>query len=299
MTPAITPSLTLTFTGTPALTDTPVNTPTKTATSGAYLTAQIIATPDAVNAGDIITVIMVVTNTGNTAADNVMPSSLAIAGTGGVSVLTSPSSMVSIPAGASVAFTWTYNADSPGAVTFQGSADGIDAAGAWPVTSGLVTGNAVAIGVPLPTSTFTGTPTATRTPANTFTGTPTVSCTLTNVFTATPTRTPVPVDAEDLKITDALAYPNPYNPGTGTPLTIRADFSRKHRNLTVKLYTSALRCIGEFKFPDSPWAGTRTLSVPDSSLAGLANGSYYYIITAENENGKKAKSNIPSLIILK
>src|ERR1035437_4878494 len=308
MTPTITPSLTLTltltltFTGTPTLTDTPVNTPTKTATSGAYLTVQIIGTP---NAGDTITVIMIVTNIGDTAADNVLPSGLAIAGTGGVSAVTSPSSMVSIPAEGTVAFTWTYNADSSGVVTFQGSASGIDAVGAWVVTSGLVTSNEVAFGVSLPTITFTDTPSATHTPANTFTGTPTamdtptVLYTPTNVFTATPTRTPVPVDAKDLKITDELVYPNPYNPGLGIPMGIRADFSQKHRNTMVEIYTSALRHIKEFKFPDSPWAGERTLSIPDSSFVGLASGSYYYIITTENENGEKAKSAISKHIILK
>jgi hypothetical protein len=303
ITPSLTATLTHTFSSTATVTDTPVNTPTQTATSGAYLTAQIIVTPSAVNAGDTITVIMTLTNTGNTAADNVMPSGLAISGTGSVSELTSPASMISIPAGASVTFTWTYNADSSGIVTFQGSASGIDAAGSWAVTSGLVTSNALAIGVPLPTITFTATttytPTVTDTPANTFTGTPTVSYTATKAFTVTPTQTPAPLDAENFEITDEMVYPNPYNPGLGMPLKITADFSQKHRNMKVKIYTSSLRCIRVFEFLDSPLPGIRTLSVPASRLAGLANGSCFYFITAENEKGARAKSNISNLVILK
>jgi hypothetical protein len=119
------------------------------------------------------------------------------------------------------------------------------------------------------------------------------------VLTATPTRTPAPADAENFEITGEIGYPNPYNPRLGMPLAIWADFSQKHRNTLVRIYTSSLRCIGEFTFPDSPWAGERTLTIPVASLTGLANGSYYYVITAENENSGKAKSKISSLIILK
>lgn len=382
-----TSTFTRTFTPTCTLTliNTPTCTPTKTATSGAYLAIQLIVTPDTVNAGQTITVIMVVTNTGNAAADSVLPSALTVAGTGGVSALVSPASAVSIPAAGTASFTWTYNADSSGIVSFQGSASGIDAAGAWVVASLTAASNMVAIGVPLPTrtltimptltntpaNTHTRTPTAVNTPANTFTtvptnvdtptntfttvpttvntpvntitvtrtaintpvntvtvtqtavdtpantltptaiNTPAVSLTPTSVATYTPTGTPIavftaiatltatPADAENFKITDVLIYPNPYNPELGMPLTIRADFSQKHRKIKVKLYTPSLRCIRTFDFPDSPWAGERSLSVASSGIAGLANGNYYYIITAENEKGEKAKSKIPSLIILK
>ncbi len=336
-----TPVNTNTPENTPTLTNTPLNTPTATATFGAYLTVQITGAPDTVNVGDTITVIMVVQNTGNTAADNVMPSALVIAGTGGVSVLTSPVSTASIPAAGTYAFTWTYNADSSGVVTFEGSAGGVDAAGAWPVTGGPVVSNVVAIGVPLPTNTFTATqtytytvtgtftrtptavnthvdtftatptaentpantytatPTATLTPSNTFTASPTASYTPTIVFTDTPTQIPTPADADVFEIKDETAYPNPYSPASGVPLTIRVDFSQKHRNAKVSIYTSGLRCIRTIEFPDSPWAGVRTLGIPAASLAGLANGSYYYVITAENERGEKARSKIPAFTILK
>jgi len=349
--PADTPTETATNTpvSTPTLTVTRENTPTATATSGAYLIIQLTGSPDTVNAGDTITVIMVVTNSGNTAADNVMPSGLVAAGDGSVSVLTSPSSAASVPAAGSVEFTWTYNADSSGVVTFEGSASGIDAVGAWAVTGGPAESNVVAIGVPLPTSTFTATPTGTYTatgtftrtptatntpenththtpsatntpedtftvtptvtytpentftvtPTNTFTRTPTASYTPTNVFTVTLTQTPVPEDREKFEITDTIAYPNPYNPGQGADLRIRADFSQKHRDVKVSIYTSALRRIRSIEFPDSPWAGVRTLSIPAASLQGLANGSYYYVITAENEEGRKTRSELPAFTILK
>ena len=82
-------------------------------------------------------------------------------------------------------------------------------------------------------------------------------------------------------------------------LTISADFSRKHGNVKVRFYTPALRCIRTYDFPASPWAGKRALNIAAAELAGLANGCYYYVITAEDGEGQKAKSKIPSLIILK
>ena len=150
-----------------------------------------------------------------------------------------------------------------------------------------------------PANTHTAIPTATYTHTNTYTQTPTASYTPTNVPADTPTQTPVPVDAENFEITDTLIYPNPYNPELGMNLTISTEFSRKHGNVKVRFYTPALRCIRTYDFPASPWAGKRALNIPASGLEGLANGCYYYVITAEDEEGKKAKSKIPSLIILK
>lgn len=160
-------------------------------------------------------------------------------------------------------------------------------------------------------NTFTRTVTRTATPANTFTATAAATLTATDVstviptatptsvFTITPTRTPAPADADSFEITDDTAYPNPYNPSLGLPLRIIADFSQGHRNTKVIVYTSALRRIREITCTDSLWAGPRTLVIPASSFDRIANGAFYYVITAENNNGTEARSSISGLIILK
>jgi hypothetical protein len=83
------------------------------------------------------------------------------------------------------------------------------------------------------------------------------------------------------------------------PLRIRVEFSQGNREVKVRLYTSSLRRIREFEFPDSLWAGVRTLDIPASAFDGLANGSYFYIISAENNARGKARSGIPSVMIIK
>jgi hypothetical protein len=82
------------------------------------------------------------------------------------------------------------------------------------------------------------------------------------------------------------------------PLKISAQFSRQHGNLKVGIYSQALRCVRKFEFPDSLWPGERTLDVQASDLAGLASGSYYYVITAK-DRGTAAKSAIRCVVILK
>lgn len=168
---------------------------------------------------------------------------------------------------------------------------------------------AVITDTPLPTNTPENTntriPTSTSTPENTFTrtptrtGTPTLTRTPTIVLTATPTRTPEPQDAEVFEITNMTGYPNPYNPAIGLPMHIRVEFSRKHTNVEGGVYTASLRCIKRIEFPDSLWAGERTLTIPASLLSGLANGSYYFVLTADSDNGAKARSKIQGFSILK
>jgi hypothetical protein len=107
------------------------------------------------------------------------------------------------------------------------------------------------------------------------------------------------LDAAVFAITGEVAGPNPYDPSDGTPLYINAVFSQGHSNMKIRIYSAGLRCVREYEFPDAPWAGTRSLSIPAASLTGLANGSYYYVITAENSKGQKVKSGIPCLVILR
>ncbi len=149
------------------------------------------------------------------------------------------------------------------------------------------------------TNTAVNTPAATASRTATYTHTIMPTATATPVNTITPTQTPAAADSETFKITGEIIYPNPYNPGFGTPLRLKAEFSQSHRNVVLRIYSSAMRLVRECKLPDSAWAGTRTMPLQATVFTGLANGCYFYVITAEGQNKETAKSGISGLIILK
>lgn len=100
-----------------------------TVQSSAALAAQLIAIPDIVSMGQLITVIMSVTNVGVANAVNVVPSpgSLSKIGTGGAVLVAGPSpASISIPGGSSGYFTWTFSAAGTGSLCFSGFAQGTD-----------------------------------------------------------------------------------------------------------------------------------------------------------------------------
>jgi hypothetical protein len=116
-----------------------------------------------------------------------------------------------------------------------------------------------------------------------------------------PTITPTPTISNVFVISNELVYPDPIQSGKGT-LHVRLDISQPPQSVRVKIYTFALRLI-----MDKTWqAGSITYlngrSVVDlsmSELGNIANGMYYYIVTAENGEGKKATSEIRSFVALK
>ncbi|HPD19024.1 MAG TPA: hypothetical protein PLF61_05110, partial [Candidatus Goldiibacteriota bacterium] len=95
-----------------------------------------ISQGDTVGTGDFITLIMSVTNTGTTAANNVAPKALLIDGAANVNHISGPlpATVPSLSGGAATRFTWTYQALTSGNVTFTGSASGIDSVNGMPVT---------------------------------------------------------------------------------------------------------------------------------------------------------------------
>jgi uncharacterized repeat protein (TIGR01451 family) len=129
----------------------------------ASLSAQIIAMPKNVSIGQMITVIMSITNTGQASALTVapLPQSLSLLGTGAVTALSMP--FLDIPiitGGGSGYFTWTFSAAGAGNICFSGLAQGYDANSGLPV-SGNGTSDCVDISATAPT--FTCTPTVTAT----------------------------------------------------------------------------------------------------------------------------------------
>jgi YVTN family beta-propeller protein len=102
------------------------------------LSASIVATPTSVTVGDSFTVTMTVSNTGGSAASNVVPSALTVGGDGGASQTSGPSpASATINAGGSQPFTFTYSASVAGSVTFSGSASGGGVGSATATSNGV------------------------------------------------------------------------------------------------------------------------------------------------------------------
>ncbi|HRU40057.1 MAG TPA: hypothetical protein P5511_09280, partial [Candidatus Goldiibacteriota bacterium] len=94
----------------------------------ANLVSEVISTPENAGIGWTITAVMNVYNTGEAQAVNVAPAWQVPSGTGQVTLISSPSSPVTINGGAAHGFTWTYQATAfTGSVIFSGNATGNDA----------------------------------------------------------------------------------------------------------------------------------------------------------------------------
>ncbi len=95
--------------------------------TGAELTANINASPTQVSQGQDITVVMLIRNMGQAAANAVIPSGLTLTGVQNLRLSSSPeTTSVTIQGGGSQEFTWGYTsvqADA-GSVFFSGNASG-------------------------------------------------------------------------------------------------------------------------------------------------------------------------------
>nr|MBP7792884.1 hypothetical protein [Candidatus Goldiibacteriota bacterium] len=153
-------------------------------------------------------------------------------------------------------------------------------------------------------ATNTHTPTATRTSTSTFTYTLTYTPTrtmtqtlmATATFTITMTATPEPV-SEELKITDVIPYPNPFNPEKDEKLKIGLGITQLNVDkYSVTIYTSGYRMIKEIK-KEIPLR-QNYIEIDTKDLQSLSNGTYYYYVIITKGN-KEAKSKIDKLIIMK
>jgi hypothetical protein len=154
------------------------------------------------------------------------------------------------------------------------------------------------------TATRTATPenTGTITPANSATYTASRTATRTNTYTPTPTGTSQPsptltrVESEKFEITDVLVYPNPAIKSADN-LNFRMNITRTPDLISIKIYTVSFRAIRKIEWSTGITSGNNVLQVPLKTLAGVASGSYYYIITAADKKGKTAKSKVGNFII--
>jgi hypothetical protein len=168
------------------------------------------------------------------------------------------------------------------------------------------TGTSTGTATSTDTLTFTSTATSTYTLTPTFSGTITATCTIT-VKTATPTftpylsptitMTPAQIQAGNPGITDVKIWPNPYNPDTGN-INFGYALGQDSEETELRIYTASFRLIKEIAVADSDLAGSKTRTVDASNFSGLASGTYYILIEAE-QSGREVKSQPAIIIILR
>jgi hypothetical protein len=98
------------------------------------------------------------------------------------------------------------------------------------------------------------------------------------------------------EITGVINYPNPYD--TAAPLYIQFNTTRDCINIVFRLYTASFRRV--LSINEGPFLrGNDTLQVGAKYLAGLSSGTYYYSIEGTDGSGKKTRSRIGIVIILR
>jgi pectate lyase len=164
-------------------------------------------------------------------------------------------------------------------------------------STSILTSSSTATVSPSRTVTRTATPSFTATLTLTLTLTATLTRTSTLTLTIPPTPTPTTAaTAVIFEITDVLSYPNPYN--FTSPLCIKFNTTRDLSDIVFRLYTASFRLV--LRLNEGAYLeGDRTMQVAVSYLAGLSNGTYYYLIEGMDNNGKKARGRIGTIMILR
>ena len=243
-----------------------------------------INAPAVAVAGQQLTVIMSVNNSGNSDVLDVFPSALTITGPPSSLVLASgpqPTSATSLAKGTAAVFTWVYNVVLPGTITFQGNASCNSGA--------IVSPLSISAGVSL---------LAAPTPTDTNTFTETITPFATPLFTGTPTPTPGD-HIEIVTATPVLIYPNPNPvPGTTPGRSIDYTVNRPISGAEFRIYTRMGRLIRKAEDTVARNQGICTMNADGVYFHGLAKGVYYYIIiVTDKATGRQAKSPIEKFIV--
>ncbi len=156
-----------------------------------------------------------------------------------------------------------------------------------------------------PTLTYTYSITATLTDTITLTATQTCTGTLKPAFTATATTytgtvTPTVIPTQSTPaILNPVIYPNPYNPTGSGDLHIKFQITQEIKNISLKIYTVAFRLVKEETWEGDFQAGEIEEDIAPGELYKLANGTYYFLLTAETSDGKTLKGKPATIIILR
>jgi hypothetical protein len=126
------------------------------------------------------------------------------------------------------------------------------------------------------------------------TGSVSVTVVVSPKATPTPTLTPQ-ADGGTLVIMKTDCVPNPLV--AGLPAHLGVKLSGPAEDLHMKVYTEALVAVGSVDFGAVP-AGWNSVSLP-SWVAGLPQGTYYYVVGAERGIVKAARPAIGRLVVIK
>jgi hypothetical protein len=106
--------------------------------------------------------------------------------------------------------------------------------------------------------------------------------------------------------TEVVAYPNPR--AANTPMAIDFTLTKSADKVTFKLYSASQRLIKVITktknemlvYPNAGGLnnGRNVMTINWSEINGLAQGTYYYVVIAEDSKGQ-AKSKIEKMILLK
>jgi hypothetical protein len=129
--------------------------------------------------------------------------------------------------------------------------------------------------------------------------------------TFTPTQaagtvTPTPTEANKLEIiqsTPVVSYPNPVV-NVKQDISIQFAITKKAKQVTFRLYTSASRLIREITVQDTKVTnqlnpGLNSITISKTYLSDLSRGTYYYVIIVQDAKGNQAKSSVEKIVILK
>ena len=282
-----------TATPTPLSTNTAQNTATRTATAAATFTPLLTLTPSG-TATNQNTATCTVTAAGTfTPLLTFTPSNTAV----NTAVATATPSCTAI---ATVFNTSTRTATATGTLTQTFTCT--------PSATASVTATRTWTNTVVNTSIFTATATNTVQPASTGTFTATQTFTVTSVDTATPVNTPTPaaVKTPDGKpgILDPVAYPNPYSGADNTGLNIRFKMAGTAAKIKFRLFTVSYRHIREESFTAGRvngglTSGVNVITILPEYFRGLAAGTYYYMLSAEDGGGNKISSGLNTIIIMR
>jgi hypothetical protein len=129
--------------------------------------------------------------------------------------------------------------------------------------------------------------------------------------TFTPTQaagtvTPTPTEANKLEFiqsTPVVSYPNPVV-NVKQDISIQFAITKKAKQVTFRLYTSASRLIREITVQDTKVTnqlnpGLNSITISKTYLSDLSRGTYYYVIIVQDAKGNQAKSSVEKIVILK
>jgi len=241
--------------------------------SNPSLSVSIVAPASAV-VGQYVTITVQVTNNGSVNLTNIQSLNFTTGVSASIlSPVSTPVVMASLASGQSTSLTYVYSVISAGTTAITSQAEGTN------VTANDVQSPAAANG-PFAIALSVATPTSTPTPF------PTLA--IFKIMTPTPGGTPL-----------GAVGPNP-NSTPGQDRTIFIEVSQTITKMEIKIYSKAGRLVRYYEDSSPTLQGTgyyASAKVTGDSLAGLARGVYYLVITVTGTDGSTAKSSIEKILI--